>query len=231
MRRSMTRNVVSAALGMYALFALTLPAYSQTTVVIHMKDLRFSPDRQSVNAGDTVTFVNDDEYAHTVTAADKSFDSGNIAGHASWTHTFSQPGTYAYVCTYHLPNMRGELVVKPLATGEPTPSATPSQTATPSSSPPAQHAMRITAVVHIRRLRITPQILALHVGDVVNFANEDSVPRTVTAINKSFDSGSIKARGSWKYAFVASGVYRYISAYHGNVLRGTIYIANRKALL
>ncbi|MDP9112026.1 MAG: cupredoxin domain-containing protein [Candidatus Eremiobacteraeota bacterium] len=131
MKRSMTRNVFLAAFGMCAIFALTLPAYSQPTVIVHLKDLRFLPDHQVINAGDTVTFVNDDDYAHTVTAADKSFDSGNIAGHASWSHTFARPGTYAYVCTYHLPNMRGELLVKPLAVGEPSASATPSQTATP----------------------------------------------------------------------------------------------------
>ncbi|HTV74166.1 MAG TPA: plastocyanin/azurin family copper-binding protein, partial [Candidatus Acidoferrales bacterium] len=63
-----------------------------------------------IHVGDAVTIVNDDEIAHTVTANDKSFDSGNLDQHQSWTHTFTKAGTYTYYCTYH-PFMNAKIVV------------------------------------------------------------------------------------------------------------------------
>ncbi|MBD5635002.1 MAG: hypothetical protein IAI49_11035, partial [Candidatus Eremiobacteraeota bacterium] len=54
---------------------------------------------------------NSDTTAHTVTAADKSFDSGNMTQGASWSHVFAKAGTYTYVCTYHS-YMEGTVVVK-----------------------------------------------------------------------------------------------------------------------
>ncbi|MGZ3496741.1 MAG: cupredoxin domain-containing protein [Vulcanimicrobiaceae bacterium] len=79
-------------------------------LTIHMHDSTFDPAEATVHAGDTVAFVNDDPYAHTVTATDKSFDSKSLAEHATWTQTFSKPGTYQYTCAYH-PWMVGKLTV------------------------------------------------------------------------------------------------------------------------
>jgi len=65
--------------------------------------LNYSPNsiRLVVGVNNTVTFVNQDNVVHTVTALDGSFDSGNVAAGASWTHTFSAPGTYSFRCIYH----------------------------------------------------------------------------------------------------------------------------------
>ncbi len=76
-----------------------------------MKSMLFKPAEVNINVGDTVSFVNDDDVPHTVTAENKSFDSGNIAAHATWTHTFTKKGTYSYVCVYRLPEMKGRLIV------------------------------------------------------------------------------------------------------------------------
>ncbi len=67
------------------------------------QSLNFSPGTVVVVIGqnNTVTFVNKDTSPHTVTADDGSFDSGNIAPGASWTYTFTTPGTFHYHCTYH----------------------------------------------------------------------------------------------------------------------------------
>ena len=86
------------------------PAPSPAAVV-HIKDLAFAPATVTIKAGDTVRFVQDDETAHTVTAADKSFDSGNLDRHATWSHTFGAAGTYAYMCSYHT-YMKGTVIVK-----------------------------------------------------------------------------------------------------------------------
>ncbi len=78
---------------------------------IHIKDFAYVPPSVTIHPGQTVRFVQDDSTAHTVTAVDKSFDSGNLDKSKSWTHTFDAAGTYAYLCAYH-PTMRGTVIVK-----------------------------------------------------------------------------------------------------------------------
>jgi nitrite reductase (NO-forming) len=72
----------------------------------------YSPSRIMVILGvnNTVTWANNDNAPHTVTATDKSFDSGNLNAGESFTYTFSAPGTYNYTCLYH-PWMKGVVVV------------------------------------------------------------------------------------------------------------------------
>jgi plastocyanin len=79
------------------------PAASPAPIVVHTKDFAYKPLTLTIPAGTTVTFVNDDDVAHTVTSADdkKAFDSGNMDKNAKWTFTFKTPGTYQYVCAYH----------------------------------------------------------------------------------------------------------------------------------
>ena len=78
---------------------------------ISIADMKFSAPL-TVTPGATVTVVNSDNVEHTVTA-----DSGNAfnveigdAGTATFTAP-TQPGTYAYHCTYH-PSMHGQLIVQ-----------------------------------------------------------------------------------------------------------------------
>ena len=68
---------------------------------VDLKDLKFSPATITVAAGTTVTWHNKDSFDHTVSAEDASFESGNLAGGGTWTHTFSAPGTYTYYCKPH----------------------------------------------------------------------------------------------------------------------------------
>ena len=65
--------------------------------------ISFSPLQVTVAIGvnNTVTWVNNDNAAHTVTAKDGSFSSGNVGAGASYTYTFTTPGTYTYYCAYH----------------------------------------------------------------------------------------------------------------------------------
>ena len=73
----------------------------------------YSPSTITVVVGvnNTVTWVNTDDAPHTVTASDGSFNSGNLNGGQSWSHTFTTPGTYPYYCSYH-PWMKGTVIVK-----------------------------------------------------------------------------------------------------------------------
>ena len=100
------------------------------TVVVHMQDpAKFSPNKITIAVGDTVQWVNDSSMTgHQITtnpelAANKvhasspkgvaPFDSSNIDGGASFSHKFTVPGTYHYVCPPHeASGMFGIVVVK-----------------------------------------------------------------------------------------------------------------------
>jgi plastocyanin len=73
-------------------------------------DFTFSPDPIEISAGDTVTWTNEDDFAHTVTADDDSFDSDNIDGGGTFEQTFDEAGEFAYHCDIHN-QMTGTVVV------------------------------------------------------------------------------------------------------------------------
>jgi plastocyanin len=61
--------------------------------------------------GSTVTVTNNDApVTHTWTATGGAFNSGPLAPGASYSFTFTQQGTYGYLCTIH-PNMIGSVTV------------------------------------------------------------------------------------------------------------------------
>ncbi|ANE53234.1 hypothetical protein SY85_00695 [Flavisolibacter tropicus] len=72
--------------------------------------MKFSIGSLTVSSGTTVTWINDDDMAHTVTADDNSFNSGSLKKGDSYKHTFSGAGTYPYHCTFH-PTMKANVVV------------------------------------------------------------------------------------------------------------------------
>jgi len=71
----------------------------------------FLPYSVTVNVGDQVIWSNDDTAAHTVTSNDGSFDSSLFMSGTSFSHTFSQAGTYPYLCMVH-PWMTGVVNVQ-----------------------------------------------------------------------------------------------------------------------
>jgi plastocyanin len=97
-------------LGALAGLSLLLGAAPDSGPVVHIANFAFKPPSITVAAGQSVTFVNDDEEPHTVTAVDKSFDSQGLDLHANWQHAFTKPGTYAFFCSLH-PYMKGTIVV------------------------------------------------------------------------------------------------------------------------
>jgi plastocyanin len=75
------------------------PGYSPATITV------------VIGVNNTVTWINNDVAIHTVTATDSSFNSGDIAPSAFWSHTFTTVGTYNYMCIYHS-WMKGTVIVK-----------------------------------------------------------------------------------------------------------------------
>lgn len=65
-------------------------------------DLAFDPEAAScLDEGTTVTWTNEGSEVHTVTAADGSFDSGDIAPGETFEVTFDDQGDVDYHCRYH----------------------------------------------------------------------------------------------------------------------------------
>jgi plastocyanin len=77
---------------------------------IDIQDLTF-PARTEIAVGTTVTWTNSDPIAHTVTAADETFDSGILGVGKSFSHAFDEEGTFDYTCMIH-PFMQGSIVVR-----------------------------------------------------------------------------------------------------------------------
>lgn len=70
----------------------------------------FEPPALEVAVGDTVTWTNQDDFAHTTASDDELWDSGEIDPGTDFTFTFDEPGTFAYHCGIHN-FMMGEVVV------------------------------------------------------------------------------------------------------------------------
>jgi plastocyanin len=84
------------------------------TPAVAIKADAFTPATLTVRVGQTVTFTNDDDDAHTVTATDGSFDSKGLDTGGVWRHAFTRAGAYSYFCELH-PFMKGTIVVKGVA--------------------------------------------------------------------------------------------------------------------
>ena len=82
-----------------------------TGTSMEMRSMAFAPERIEIAAGTTIVWTNQDQLVHTVIADDGSWNSGDVAPGATWSHRFDAPGTYAFHCTPH-PFMKGVVVVK-----------------------------------------------------------------------------------------------------------------------
>jgi plastocyanin len=75
-----------------------------TATQVCMIGTAFSPANLTIAHGTTVTWVNGAAVDHTVTSAIGSADTYNssfIAVGGTFSHTFANPGTFAYYCTIH----------------------------------------------------------------------------------------------------------------------------------
>jgi len=75
------------------------------------KDIAYNPTEITVKVGDTITFENQDGFAHTFTADDGDFDSGNVDGGAKFEYVADEAGTIAFHCKIHS-NMHGTITVE-----------------------------------------------------------------------------------------------------------------------
>lgn len=82
-------------------------AADENTVII--QDYKFQPAEITIRKGETITWVNRDSVAHTITG--ENFDSGRLSTGQSFKQTFSEGGNFDYRCKPH-PYMTGKIVVQ-----------------------------------------------------------------------------------------------------------------------
>lgn len=123
MKAYLTRAALTGATLQLLLWAA--PAATQaaagTEANATIDNFTFTPQRMTVKAGTTVTWINQDDIPHTVVATDKkTFKSGALDTDDKFTFTFTTAGTYDYFCSLH-PHMTGTIVVEPATGGGATP--------------------------------------------------------------------------------------------------------------
>lgn len=194
----------------------------------------FSPVKVAVSAGGVVTWTNQDDKAHTVTATNGSFDSGPINPGQSWSHRFSAAGTFAYYCMFHT-DMRGTVSVPDRSGTAPPPSPTVAG-AKPAPGAQGAHQMpvgaraaspvTVTGVgasshrVAISDSAFSPAVLNARVGDKVTWVNGGRMPHTVTG--GPWDAQLMPGQ-SFTTVLRAAGTIDYVCSYHPS-MRGTVKI-------
>ena len=81
-----------------------------TTEIEMVKSYRFDPESIEIQAGQSVTWTNNDNFTHTVQVEGQG--DHKVEKSKSVSIAFSTPGTYHYVCTLHSRDMDGEVIVK-----------------------------------------------------------------------------------------------------------------------
>jgi amicyanin len=84
---------------------------------VSMQNIQFEPGDLTINAGETVTWTNDEAVPHDVDGSGPGgeFSSGPEGGMNegdTYEFTFDEPGTYDYVCRVHAPGMAGTVTVR-----------------------------------------------------------------------------------------------------------------------
>ena len=82
-----------------------------TNRVLLPKSYRFEPPAIEVEAGTTVTWVNEDDFPHNVTLLDGRDVSKALPVGGSATITFEDPGEVPYECSLHPQQMQGRVMV------------------------------------------------------------------------------------------------------------------------
>ena len=81
---------------------------SSDSLEVSISNFAFLPDELTVNTGDTVTWINNDNALHTATG--DGFNSGTLNQNQEFQYTFSAPGAYEYKCNFHS-SMKGKITV------------------------------------------------------------------------------------------------------------------------
>lgn len=120
---SATEPTTTPAAGTAASPTASAAETPATSTTVSIQNFAFVPATLTVKAGTKVTWTNNDSTVHDVTSADgpavdaattSLFASGILDQGDSFSFTFTEPGTYYYVCTIHasMATMHAKVVVE-----------------------------------------------------------------------------------------------------------------------
>ena len=186
-----------------------VPPGSLVVRIVNDNEDGFRPSTLTVDAGQSVTFVNEDGDDHTATGS--GFDTGIIPEGGMATVVLDEPGTFAYACQIH-PEMTGTIGVRgPDGTVPPPAQAAP---------PPAG-----ATTVEIANFAFDPVSVTVPAGTTVAWTNADAAPHTVTALDGTFDSGIFDPGGGFSWEFTAPGTFPYRCNLHPQ-MQGTVVVTD-----
>ena len=110
----MNYKFLAPALGAALTLVLTASAQAAQPMAatVHIANFEFGPQTITVAAGATVTWVNDDDDAHSVVSDAGAFHSAAMDTADKYSFTFKAAGDYAYHCGLH-PHMVAKVLVRP----------------------------------------------------------------------------------------------------------------------
>ena len=78
-------------------FRQTTSVVPKGAVEVQILGFDYDPEPVRVGVGKPIVWTNLDAVAHTVTSLDGSWDSGMMGQSGAFTHSFDEPGAYAYI--------------------------------------------------------------------------------------------------------------------------------------
>jgi len=79
---------------------------------VEISGFAFQPQQITIKTGDIVVWTNQDSVSHTIKSdTGNEISSSSLSKGATYSHTFTQPGTYDYHCSIH-PSMQATVVVE-----------------------------------------------------------------------------------------------------------------------
>jgi len=100
-----------AGIAVLALLAPRDPAASPAGPQLVIQEFQFVPAELTIKAGETVTWTNRDEEAHTIVSDSGLFRSALLDTDQTFAFRFEKPGTYHFACSLH-PRMVGTIIVQ-----------------------------------------------------------------------------------------------------------------------
>ena len=119
MKQSYVRTALFAGLlqlGLLAPLAARAEPAAPAATEVKIDNFVFAPQRVTIKAGTTVTWINEDDIPHAIAATGKAFRSKVLDTDDKFSFTFTSAGTYEYFCSLH-PHMTGTIVVETTTDG------------------------------------------------------------------------------------------------------------------
>ena len=202
----------------------------------------YLPADITINAGDTVEWINVDTAAHTVTGGSPAdgpsgvFDSSLVMGGAVYAFTFEETGSYDYFCMVH-PWMVGSVTVTEGAMIEETmmeeevveetmmEEEVVEEMVAEEPTGPQTHTVDMPEGTSVPGCEETnacylPADITINAGDTVEWINVDTAAHTVTGGSPAdgpsgvFDSSLVMGGAVYAFTFEETGSYDYFCMVH-----------------